>query len=66
MNNEQRAHKQAAEASKNFADGVHFVVYVFDQGYDVFTAAQAQTYGPLIHIEATYVGGVQVSQKVAA
>ena len=62
----QQAHKQAAKASKNFADGVHFVVYVFDQGYDVFTAAQAKTYGPLIIIEATYVGGIQVSQQVAA
>lgn len=64
MNNEQRAHKQAAKASKT--DGVHFVVYVFDQGYDVFNAAQAKTYGPLIIIEATYVGGIQVSQQVAA
>ena len=59
MTNEQRAHKQAAKASKT--EGQQFVVYVFDQGYDVYSADQARMYAPLILIEAAYVGGVKVS-----
>ena len=64
MTNEQRTHKQAAKASKT--EGSQFVVYVFDQGYDVYDADQARIYAPLIVVEACYIGGVQVSQQVAA
>ena len=64
MTNEQRAHKQAAKVSKT--EGSQFVVYVFDEGYAVYGADQARIYAPLILIEACYIGGVQVSQQVAA
>jgi hypothetical protein len=62
--NGKQAHKQAAKASK--ADGAQYVVWVFDQGRDVFNAEQARRYAPLIHVEAVYVAGVQVAQEVAA
>ncbi len=62
--NEKQAAKQAAKASKT--EGAQFVVWVFDEGRQVFNAEQARRYGPLVHIEATYVGGVQVAQEVAA
>lgn len=62
--NEQQARKQAAKASKTH--GPQFVVWVFDQGRDVFDGEQARRYGPLIQIEAAYVGGVEVAQEVAA
>ncbi len=59
MTKEQRAHKQAAKASKT--EGAQFVVYVFDEGYNVYTAAQALMYMQMVNIEACYVSG----QKVA-
>lgn len=61
---EKQAHKQAAKDSKTL--GARYVVWVFDQGRDIFDAEQARRYAPLIHIEAAYVGGVQVAQEVAA
>ncbi len=62
--NVKQASKQAAQASK--AGGACFVVYVFDQGRDVFNAEQCRRYAPLIHIEAAFVGGVQVADATAA
>jgi hypothetical protein len=59
-----QAHKQAAKASKT--EGAQYVVWVFDQGRAIYSAEQARRYAPLIHIEAAYVGGVQVAQEVAA
>lgn len=61
--NVKQASKQAAQASKT--GGTHFVVYVFDQGRDVFNAEQCRLYAPLIHIEAAFVGGVQVADASA-
>jgi hypothetical protein len=61
---EAQARKQAAKASKT--QGQQYVVWVFDQGRDVFNAEQARRYAPLIQIEAAYVGGVEVAQEVAA
>lgn len=57
--NEKQAHKQAAKASKT--EGAQFVVYVFDQGQDVYDAEQCRRYAPLIAVEACYVAGVQVA-----
>ena len=62
--NTAQANKQAAKASKT--EGAQYVVWVFDEGRDVYSAEQARLYAPLIHIEAVYVGGVQVAQAVAA
>lgn len=65
MTNEQRAHKEAAKASKSGAS--MFVVYVFDQGYDVYDAEQCRLWAPLVMVEACYVSGVKVaSVEVAA
>jgi hypothetical protein len=61
---EAQARKQAAKASKT--QGPQFVVWVFDQGRDIFDSEQARIYAPLIQIEAVYVGGVEVAQEVAA
>lgn len=62
--NAKQAEKQAAKLSKT--EGAHYVVWVFDQGREVFNREQARRYAPLVHIEATYVGGVKVAQEVAA
>lgn len=61
---EAQAHKQAAKNSKT--NGVQFVVYVFDQGQDVYDAEQCRRYGPLIVVEATYIGGVKAAAQVVA
>lgn len=63
--NTKQAHKQAAKDSKDGA--ARYVVYVFDEGTDVYDAEQARMYAPLINIEATYLNGVQIaSQEVMA
>ena len=64
MTNEQRTHKQAAKDSKTL--GPRYVVYVFDQGYDVYDGEQARMWVKLINIEALYVGGVQVADAAVA
>jgi len=58
---QQQANKQAAKASKT--EGAQYVVWVFDQGRDVFNAEQARIYAPLIQIEAVFVGGMQVAAE---
>lgn len=60
---EAQAKKQAARQSKT--QGAQYVVWVFDQGREIFDAEQARRYGPLIQIEAVFVGGVEVAQEVA-
>lgn len=62
--NQQQANKQAAESSKT--DGARYVVYVFDQGYDVYDRDQARRYAPLIVIEALYVDGVKCADAAVA
>lgn len=65
MTNEQRAHKKAANESKT--GEVRFVVYVFDEGYQVVNSAQQKTWGAFTFLEATYISGVKVdSLEVAA
>lgn len=58
--NEKQAAKQAAKASKT--EGAQFVVWVFDQGRDVFDREQTRLYGPMLQIEAVYVAGVEVAK----
>lgn len=52
-------HKQAAEQSKT--QGTQFVVYVFDQGRDVYDSEQARRYAPFLTVEAVYMNGVKVA-----
>ena len=61
--NEKQAHKQAAKASKT--EGAQFVVYVFDQGQGVYSAAQALMYQDVVLLEACYVSGVRVTSPLA-
>lgn len=60
----QQAHKQAACESKT--QGARFVVYVPDEGTDVYSAEQCKLWQALIFIEATYVAGVQVATNEVA
>lgn len=62
--NDKQAHKQAAAESKT--RGARYVVYVFDQGYDVFNSEQARRYAPLVNIEALYVDGVKCADASVA
>lgn len=59
-----QALKQAKAASK--AGGTAYVVFVPDEGRDVYDAEQMRVYAPLVFVEAAFVGGVQVSTEVAA
>ena len=61
MTNEQRTHKQAANQSKT--EGPRIVVWVFDQGREIFNLQQARMYAPMVHIEAVYVRGVQMAKE---
>lgn len=60
---EAQAHKQAASASKT--EGLQFVVYVFDEGNDVYSAAQALMYQQLVILEAAYLDGVKLTSPPA-
>ncbi len=60
---EQQAHKQAAKLSK--AEGAQFVVYVFDEGQDVYSANQALLYQQLVILEACYINGVRMTSPLA-
>ena len=57
--NAAQAAKQAAKESKD--GSTRFVVWVHDEGRDVYTAEQARIYAPLIHIEGAYLNGQQVA-----
>jgi hypothetical protein len=54
-----QAHKLAAAQSKTL--GARFVVYVPDEGADVYDAKQCAIYAPLIFVDATYVDGVKAA-----
>jgi hypothetical protein len=62
--NSQQARKQAAKASKT--EGTQFVVWVYDQGREIYSAAQAAMYAPFLQVEAVFVGGVEIANEVAA
>ena len=62
--NAAQAHKQAAKTSKT--SGAQFVVYVFDEGQNVYNAAQCAQWASLILVEACYVGGVLVASTEVA
>jgi hypothetical protein len=57
-------HKQAAAESRD--GSTRFVVYVFDQGTEVFNAEQARIFGPLVMIEATYLAGALIASQAVA
>jgi hypothetical protein len=61
---EQQAQRQAAKASKT--EGPQFVVWVFDQGRDIFGAEQMRRYAPFVQVEAVFLGGVQVAAEAVA
>lgn len=62
--NTKQAHAQAARTS---TDGkTRYVVYVFDEGADVYTAEQARIYAPLIMIKAAYLNGMQIAANEVA
>lgn len=52
-------HKAAAEASK--AGNAMFVVYVPDEGEQVYTAEQMKIWQAFVMLEASYVCGKRVS-----
>lgn len=56
-----KAMKQAAKQSKTL--GPQFVVWVPDQGRDIYTGAQMLIWAKFVFVEATFVGGVQVSTE---
>lgn len=51
------------KASK--ASGPQFVVYVFDEGYDVYSASQALMYEQLVIIEACFIGGIRMTAPLS-
>lgn len=61
--NAKQAAKDAAKQSKDGA--VRFVVWVFDQGRDVYNADQAKRYAACIDVEAAYLNGVQIAHTEA-
>lgn len=61
--NAKQAHKQAAAESKT--EGARYVVYVFDQGQDVYSAEQCRMWQALILVEACYIAGVKVADAEA-
>lgn len=61
---EAQALKQACR--KSHTEGPQYVVWVFDQGRDIFNADQMRTYAPLVHVEHVCIGGVDIPQEVVA
>ncbi|MDB5956749.1 hypothetical protein [Ramlibacter sp.] len=61
--NQSMAIKQAAKASKT--QRPQFVVWVPDQGREIFNREQMNIWGKLVFVEAAFVSGVQVSAEVA-
>ncbi len=60
--------EQAAKiaARKSNTEGPQYVVWVFDQGRDIFDREQMRRYAPLVQVEAVYIGGVDIPQEVVA
>lgn len=61
---QQQAERQAAKLSKT--EGPRYVVWVFDQGREIFDREQARRYAPFIQIEALFVDGVKVADASIA
>lgn len=59
--NQAKANKQAAKQSKTGA--LQYVVWVMDQGRDIYTAEQVKMYAAFICIEAVFLDGVQISAE---
>jgi len=59
-----QAAKRAARESK--AQGTRYVVWVPDQGRDVYGPEQMKRYEALVFVEAVFLGGVQISTTEAA
>lgn len=53
-------HQAAAKASKS--GSTFFVVYVPDEGQQVFSAEQMKTWAPLVFVEAAYLNGQRIAQ----
>ena len=62
--NAKQAEKQAAKESKTL--GARYVVWVFDQGRDVYNREQVKAYGQFISIESLFVDGVKVADSSIA
>lgn len=61
--NAKQAAKDAARQSKD--GSVRFVVWVFDQGREIFDAEQARIYSKFIQIESAYLAGIQIAHETA-
>jgi hypothetical protein len=61
--NTKQAMKEATKLSKD--GSTRFVVWVFDQGREIFDAEQARIYAKFIQVEATFLGGVQIAHEEA-
>lgn len=62
--NTKHAEKQAASESKT--QGARYVVWVFDQGRDVYSREQVKTYADFLSIESLFVDGVKVADSAVA
>lgn len=62
--NTKQAQTQAAKESKTL--GARYVVWVFDQGRDVYNREQVKTYGPFLQIESLFVDGVKIADAEIA
>jgi hypothetical protein len=62
--NTKQAENQAAKESKTL--GARYVVWVFDQGREVYSREQVKTYGEFLSIESLFVDGVKVADSTIA
>lgn len=58
----EQAKKQAAKDSKD--GSARFIVWVFDQGREIFDAEQMRIYQKFVQIEATFLGGVMIAHEL--
>ncbi len=63
MWSEKQAHERARAMSEGLA--THHVVYIPDEGYDVFSEQQLGMYCSLVFVEATYHDGRLVAEEDA-
>ena len=59
-----QAENLAAKQSKTL--GARYVVWVFDQGRDVYSREQVKTYSQFLSIESLFVDGVKVADSSIA
>jgi hypothetical protein len=62
--NTKQADKQASIESKTL--GARYVVWVFDEGRDVYSREQVKTYGAFLTIEALFINGAKVADAAIA